>query len=73
MEENPPNNLISLPGGDNLNEMKESLRQLKVILPEMLEYMKITAELHRTKYCALKEQGFSDVQALELSRDLGCL
>lgn len=62
--------LIVLPGGATKNQLKEATRALQEGLPDMLEYERLTAQLHKAKFDALKEQGFTDEQALVLCKSV---
>lgn len=59
-----------IPGGSNPNEVKEALRNIRSNLQLHLEYIQITAKMHKTKYDALIKEGFTDAQALELCKKL---
>lgn len=45
-----------------------SIENIKRTLPLLLEYNKIDAQIRRSKYLALIENGFNEQQALELCR-----
>lgn len=57
-------------GAGKPNAMKEGVRQLVEELPLMLEHGRLIAKLHRSKYLALKAEGFSDPEALELCKNV---
>lgn len=61
--------LTMLTGGGKPNELKEAIKQLRSTMPELIEHMKLIAELSRAKYDALIEQEFTPEQALELSKN----
>jgi len=46
----------------------ESLREMQKSMPMYLELIKIQAELKRVKFLELKNQGFTDDQAIELCK-----
>jgi len=60
--------IVMMQGGGMPDAIKEALRKMEVDLPVLIAYVKLTAELQRAKFMALKEQGFTDGQALELSK-----
>ena len=62
------NNLTSISGGSTPNGIAEAVRSFRKNLPLLIEHSVMMAELHWAKYEALKEQGFSDQQALELCK-----
>ncbi len=62
-------NLTMLPGGGKPNEMKEAIKQLRSAMPDLIEHMKLMAELTKAKYDTLIEQGFTPEQAIELSKN----
>lgn len=70
MPEDKNSNLIVLPGGNTPALSKEALRELRVNLPQILEYFSITAQMHRAKYAALLNEGFTGKEALELCKIL---
>jgi hypothetical protein len=57
--------IIQLPGTVS---SKESLEKMREQLPILIEHMGIMAKLTMAKYNALREEGFSDVQAIELCK-----
>lgn len=59
-----------LHGGATKNELKAAIRTMRDNLPDMIEHMNLMAQLHKAKFDALKEQGFSDEQALELCKQV---
>ena len=62
--------LLSFDGGNKENAFKDGIRQLLANLPDYIEYGKAMAKLHRSKYEALIAEGFSEYQALELSKQV---
>jgi hypothetical protein len=52
------------------NEMAKAVGLMKENLPHILEYIAIGAQLSYTKFTALKEEGFTDEQAIELCKKL---
>ena len=63
-------NITVLEGGGKPNMTKDMVRKLRSELPVMIEYMAVMAELQRAKFDALKSQGFTDEQALELCKQV---
>ncbi len=59
--------IVSLKGGP-INEDKHILENMIKCLPAMLEYSIIRAQICRSDYLAYKDQGFTEEQALELSK-----
>ena len=49
-------------------EPEVSLSRLLAMLPLLAKYAVINAKLHKVKYDALIEQGFTEAQALELCK-----
>jgi len=47
-----------------------AVAKMRAEMPAMLENMKMMAELTKAKYDALKANGFTDEQALELSKTI---
>jgi len=54
----------------DLAEFKASVLDLKNKLPLMKEYIFMVAELTRARYNALLDEGFTEKQAIELSKTL---
>ncbi len=52
------------------NITKEALRKLQEEFPLFVEHMKMMAKLQRAKFEALKENGFTESQALELCKNI---
>ena len=63
-------NLVTFQGGANPSITKEAIRQLREDIPNLLEYVILIAELTKAKYDALILQGFTEAQAIELSRHI---
>ena len=59
-----------LPGGNQPNITVQALRDLKANLSAYTEYVILIAGLQKTKYDALRKEGFNDIQAIELSRSV---
>jgi hypothetical protein len=60
--------LISMKGGNKPSITRETIRLMKEELPYILEYFPIYAEMTKAKFEALKEKGFTEIQALELCK-----
>ena len=60
--------LVSFEKVRKLGMTAAELRQLQADLPLLLESIDILAQLIRAKFDALKNQGFSDHEALELCK-----
>jgi len=56
--------LLTGPVDKNRGQLEELKRNLDVIL----EYMQIDAQIKRSRYSALIDQGFNEAQALELCK-----
>lgn len=52
------------------NQMKAAVDQLARTMPEMLEHVKLMAQIRRASFVAHVEAGFTEAQALELCRVL---
>lgn len=63
-------NIRVLEGGKTPNMTAEAVRQMRANLPALLEHMALMAELQKSKFDALKSNGFTDAQALELCRSV---
>lgn len=50
------------------DEIKASNEKMKRYMPEMIEYAAAVAKLKREFFVALKKEGFSDSEALELTK-----
>ncbi len=50
------------------DDPKAALKNVIAHLPEILEYSKVRAEICRADYLAYLEQGFTEEQALTLSK-----
>lgn len=58
----------------NLSKLRESLADMREQMPVLLEYVVLTAQLTKAKYNALRMEGFTEKQAIELCRsDTGFL
>lgn len=60
-------NLVELPS--KYSEMAAATAELRKQLPAMIEYTKIIAEIKWSAYQNLIENGFTEDQALELSKE----
>lgn len=49
-------------------ELAQAVTFFQENMPALIAKLKIDAKLHRAKYAALLEEGFTDEQALELCR-----
>lgn len=63
-------NIRVLDGGKTPNMTAEAVRQLRANLPALMDHAVLVAELQRVKFDALKSQGFTDAQALELCKSV---
>jgi len=63
-------NLIPIDGDARKDKTAESLREFKAGLPWMTEHVALVAQLTRAKFLALREQGFTEAQAIELCKTL---
>ena len=61
-------NIKLLKGGGSPDEFKQAIRKMIEATPDLIEYYKIDAQLRREKFKALVEEGFTEDQALELSK-----
>jgi hypothetical protein len=62
--------LIAINGGGKPDEMAEAGRRLRANVPRLIENYGLFAQLTRAKYDALVAHGFTEQQALELSKGL---
>lgn len=63
--------VISLKGGKSKDsEFQQALRAMREGFQEQIEYFAVLSSLHKAKFDACKREGFSDQQALELSKNL---
>ncbi len=65
-----PPKLVAILGAGKLDKFAEDLRNLQRHLPHLVEHQKLVAKLTRNKFLALQAEGFTEAQALELSRSL---
>jgi hypothetical protein len=63
-------NLRLFQGRSNPSITKDAIRQLREELPTIIEFYSIYAEMIHAKFEALKSQGFTQEQALELCKTL---
>jgi len=63
-------NLRVLKGNATPSLNLEMVRKMREELPIWREYLTIQAQMTKAKFDALKAEGFSDQQALELSKTL---
>lgn len=64
------NKIKLITGNGNKNDFREAIRMMKEQMHDQLEFYKLTAKLHRAKYLALIDEGFTPAEALELSKIL---
>lgn len=50
------------------SKLRESLADMREQMPALLEYVVMTAQLTRARYNALRKEGFTEKQAIELCR-----
>lgn len=67
-EKDKGTNLVALPGGGNTDALRDGVRLMKKNMELLIEYWAIDAKIKRAKFLSLKEAGFSDEQALELTK-----
>ena len=60
--------LTMFPGGANASAIKDAVRQFAEAMDDHCQFLKLNAQLLKTKFEALKEQGFTEQQALELCK-----
>lgn len=63
-------NFTPIDGGAKPNITKDAMAQLMADLPGLLQYQGVIATLQRARFLALVKEGFTEVQALELSKDV---
>jgi hypothetical protein len=63
-------NLKLLQGKSSPSITKDAIRELRSNLPNMIEFYILYAEIIHAKFEALKSQGFTEEQALELCKTL---
>lgn len=61
----------AIPGGATPDKVAESIRGLERQLPQLIAMQRTLAQLTRARYLALIDEGFSEAQALELSKKIG--
>lgn len=69
MSDDDKGKLIPLPGGATPDAIANALRDMKKNIPALIEYWQIDAKIKRAKYLALREQGFTEAEALTLTKD----
>jgi hypothetical protein len=62
------NNITALDGGRKPDPLAAAVRAMRENLPALLEYIAIDAQFTRARFLALKKEGFTDAQAVELAR-----
>lgn len=70
MDETPVSNITVLDGGGQKDKALQVARDLKALLPAMIENAVLVARLRRASYLALVNEGFTEAQALELCRHI---
>lgn len=56
------------PGGGKPNHFKDLVKQMRVAMPDLIEHVKLKAELERARYDALKEVGFTTEETMEIMK-----
>lgn len=67
MKEKP---LKMIPGGGKVDEYKNLIKTVHEQLPDAIEHLRLIAKMTKAKYDALLKEGFSEEEALELSKTL---
>ena len=61
--------IIAITGGGQKDGMADAVRTLKKDKKNLIEYVRLVAELEKAKYDALIEQGFTPEQAIILAKN----
>lgn len=70
MSEDHNDKLTLLNGGNTPNVAQDALRELKAGLKSQIELQAVVAQIQKAKFDALIEHGFTEAQALELSKSI---
>lgn len=62
--------LTKIDGGGKPDEIRDAIRNMREHLPEFIERVQLIAKVQRAKFVALKQEGFTDEQALQLCKDV---
>jgi hypothetical protein len=65
-DKKPAATLIALPGGGNVDVLRDGIRNMKANQELLIEYWKIETKIRRARYLAYIEAGFTAAEALEL-------
>ena len=63
-------NITVIRGGATPNPSADAMRSFAAEIPALLGHMRLMAQLHHAKFVALRTEGFSETQALELCKSV---
>jgi hypothetical protein len=64
------NNIFMFPGAPPPDVASDVIKRMWADIPFLIQYFAVTARLTREKFDAMKKEGFSDEQAIELCKRL---
>ena len=70
MDDNKKNNIHILEGGNAPNKIKDQIKIMQSNMDDLLEYVRMVAELQRAKFNALLKEDFNRQEALELTKQI---